>query len=180
MLYETKTMAELIFRKDGVIYRTTVETPFGQEVLEKRVDYSEIKGLKLSSVSVDPVIENGVLKAIRMDVDEFEVVDEKEEDDLAKLIEKRLKEKEWPSYVRAYAHALLNPNTMAATMRKILKEKKKISDRDLRKLIEEKGYNPDGGAYSAILYVLDKVTGEIKRMGRGKDKRYEWVGENRY
>lgn len=175
-------MAELIFRKDGVIYRDTVETPFGQEVIEKKVDYSEIRGLKLSSVSVDPVIENGILKAIRMDVDEFEVVDEKKENveeyDLAKLIEKRLKEREWSSYVRSYAHALLNPNTMAATIRRVLKEKKKISDRELRKLIKERGYNPDGGAYTAILYVLDEFTGEIKRMGRGKDKMYEWVGRN--
>lgn len=173
-------MAELIFRKDGVIYRDIVETPFGQEILEKRVDYSDIKGLKLSSVSVDPIIENGILKAIRMEVDKFEVIDEKEEiteeNYLAKIIKKRLMEKEWPSYVRAYAHALLNPNTMAATIRRILKEKKKISDRELRRLIKEKGYNPDGGSYLAILYVLDKVTGEIKRIGKGKDKTYEWIG----
>ncbi len=98
---------------------------------------------------------------------------------LQKLIEKRLKEKEWPAYVRAYAHALLNPKTMAATMRRILKEKKKISDVDLRELIKKEGYNPDGGAYSAILYVLDVFTGEIKRIGRGKNKVYVWVGSDR-
>ena len=176
-------MAELIFRKEGVIYRDEISTPFGPEIVEKKVSYNEIKGLKLSSVSVDPVIEDGVLKAIRMEVEEFKVIGTKKESkeggyNLADLIEKRLAEGDWPPYVVAYSRALLNPNTMASALRNIIKERKKISDKELRKIIEERGYNPDGGSYSAILYVLDKVTGEIKRMGRGKDKMYEWVGRN--
>ncbi len=36
-------MAELAFRKDGVVYRTTVETPFGREVVEKKADYDKIR-----------------------------------------------------------------------------------------------------------------------------------------
>ncbi len=54
--------------------------------------------MKLWSVSIEPVIEEGVLKAIKMDVEDFEVVggDEGNEEsyDLAKLIEKRMRERE--------------------------------------------------------------------------------------
>ncbi len=77
--------------------------------------------------------------------------------------------------MRAYARALLNPNTMAATIRKTIGERKRITDRELREIMRRDGYNPDGGAYTAVLYVLDKVTGEVRRIGRGKDKVYEWV-----
>lgn len=177
-------MPELIFRKDGVVYRDVVETPLGQEYIEKKAEYERIKVLKLSGVSVEPIINDGVLKAIRMVVDKVELVNEEEKQrvngksKLAEKIEKRLKEKDWPEYVVNYAHAMLNPKTLASTIRRIIKEKKKISDMELRELVRSSGYNPSSGSYTAILRVLDEFLGDVERVGRGKNKVYVWVGED--
>lgn len=70
------------------------------------------------------------------------------------------------------------PDSQPATIRRIMYSERDLTRRDLDQLIEEEGYQASSGGTSQSLVVLEKVTGEIERHGRGEDQRIVWSGED--
>jgi hypothetical protein len=78
---------------------------------------------------------------------------------------------------RFYKRLKNKPDSQPAVYRKLIRNEKKVSRPQFDELAEKEGFNPDGGGHNASLLVLERVTNEIKRQGRGDDQRLVWVGE---
>jgi hypothetical protein len=115
---------------------------------------------------IEPVIEDGVLKAIRMFVTSYKKVERPVP----------VKLEETPEYIKTYSRQVEEEGTLPNTIRKIIKEKGSISDEDLKSELIKRGYKGTGGSIGATIRVL-KLRGEIEVIGRGKGKIYRWIGD---
>jgi len=78
---------------------------------------------------------------------------------------------------RFYKRLKNKPDSQPAVYRRLIRNEGKVSRPRFDELAEEEGFNPDGGGHNASLLVLERVTGEIERRGRGDNQRLVWVGE---
>lgn len=88
-----------------------------------------------------------------------------------------IKENRQPFYRR-----LSNPERQPHTTRRIIYEAGELTERELKRQLHESGHTgvepgKQNGSVAATLVVLDEVTKEIEREGRGEDKTIRWVGE---
>nr|ABQ75797.1 hypothetical protein [uncultured haloarchaeon] len=80
---------------------------------------------------------------------------------------------------RSFYHRLKqHSDSQPATIREIIYYEGQLSRDELYQLIEEAGYEPSGGSVSASLVMLEQVTNEIERHGRGSDTTVVWTGNN--
>jgi hypothetical protein len=78
---------------------------------------------------------------------------------------------------RFYRRLKNKPDSQPAVYRKLIRNEQKVTRPQFDELAEKEGFNPDGGGHNASLLVLERVTNEIKRHGRGDDQDLIWVGE---
>lgn len=78
---------------------------------------------------------------------------------------------------RFYRRLKNKPDSQPAVYRKLIRSEGKTSRPQFDELAEEEGFNPDGGGHNASLLVLERVTDEIERRGRGENQVIVWVGE---
>jgi len=78
---------------------------------------------------------------------------------------------------RFYKRLKNKPDSQPAVYRRLIRNEGKVSRPRFDELAEEEGFNADGGGHNASLLVLERVTGEIERQGRGDNQRLVWVGE---
>jgi len=161
------------FRKEGIIIKRVIKDELiGEQTIERKISYrnlSNLNGLEITiKTPIEPIIEDDVLKAIRMFVKNYRKVKTP-----AKLEE--VPEEETPEYVKIYNKQIEEEGTLPNTIRKIIKEKGSISDGDLKSELIKRGYKGTGGSIGATIRVL-KLRGEIEVIGRGKDKIYYWIG----
>jgi hypothetical protein len=69
-----------------------------------------------------------------------------------------------------------HPDSQPATIREIIYSKQKLSRQEFDRLVEAAEYEPSGGGIRASLVVLEDITGEIERRGRGEDTQIIWTG----
>lgn len=86
-----------------------------------------------------------------------------------------IKENRQPFYRR-----LSNPERQPYTTRRIIYEAGELTERELKRRLHESGHTgvepgKQNGSVAATLVVLDEVTKEIEREGRGEDKTLRWV-----
>lgn len=166
------------FRKDGVyIKREITDELIGKRTIEDKKSYEELSkldGLEITiKTPIEPVIEDGVLKAIRMYITSYKKVER--ERGLEEISESVKQEKELPEYILVYQRQIETEGTLPNTIRDIIKEKRSISDKDLKDELIRRGYTGRGGSIGATIRVL-KLRGEVEVVGRGKNKVYRWIG----
>lgn len=73
-------------------------------------------------------------------------------------------------YIGKYIKMLENPNTIPSKMKRCIDEKKRVSYKDLKRILAEQfGYEKSGGSIGASVKALE-AEGHIKIEGRGDDK----------
>ncbi|GAA0646499.1 hypothetical protein [Salarchaeum japonicum] len=78
---------------------------------------------------------------------------------------------------RHYKRLKNNPDSQPAVYRRLIRNEGEIVRRQFDNWTERHGFDPTGGSHNASLLVLDRVTNEIERHGRGDDQRLVWIGE---
>lgn len=78
---------------------------------------------------------------------------------------------------RFYKRLKNKPDSQPAVYREVIREEQKISRPEFDKIVEKRGFNPDGGGHNASLLVLERVTNEIERQGRGDNQVLVWTGD---
>jgi len=68
------------------------------------------------------------------------------------------------------------PESQPADVRRIIYKEGELTRDEFDALVEEAGYASDGGGVSQSLVVLENVTDEIERNGRGDEQTISWVG----
>jgi hypothetical protein len=166
---EPRTEEQLIKYDDRERYKIQVDTD-GYVSLEKliNVEYTDSDGIKSVSLqfedlpSVDAGIQPEEQHQKTSDVPDVPYIDLNSIDvDTRENFYRRLRER---------------PDSQPATIREIIYSKQKLSRQEFDNLLEDAGYEPSGGGVSASLVVLEDVTGEIERHGRGKDTQIIWTG----
>ncbi|MBX0305236.1 type I restriction enzyme HsdR N-terminal domain-containing protein [Haloarcula salinisoli] len=79
---------------------------------------------------------------------------------------------------RFYKRLKNKSDSQPAVYRRLIRNEGKVSRPRFDELAEKEGFNPGGGGHNASLLVLERVTDEIERRGRGDDQVLVWVGEN--
>lgn len=69
-----------------------------------------------------------------------------------------------------------SPDSQPAQIRRLIHEHQELNREEFDRLVEEMGYASDGGGVNMSLVVLENLTGEIERHGRGDSQRINWVG----
>jgi len=76
---------------------------------------------------------------------------------------------------RFYTRLKNNPDSQPAAIRRVIRNKGEMTKRQLANWIEKNGYEPSAGSFNECLLVLDEVTDDIDRHGRGDDQRLIWI-----
>lgn len=86
------------------------------------------------------------------------------------------------SYIKRY-NAMTNKDAQPYIIRKIIYNEGEISKSELKKRLQEAGYDVEIGkthtGVNEVLRILDNNTGEIERDGRGENKTLKWVGAHK-
>lgn len=78
---------------------------------------------------------------------------------------------------RFYKRLKNKPDSQPAVYRRVIRNEAKVPRPQFDRLAEKEGFNPDGGGHNASLLVLERVTDEIERRGRGDNQVIVWVDE---
>ncbi len=178
-------MYELIFHKNGVTTRRHEKDPLtsqGVWVDIRTTRYEDLPEDSLSIVvkSIRPQIENGVLRSLTFEVTSFgqveTEVEKSNETEKSKDVSSVLDN--LADYYRTYYRQLSNPRTEPYTIRDIIKNRGRISRSNLVEELKNRGYS-ESGSVNATINVLEKVTKEIRREGRGENTILVWIGEQK-
>ncbi|WP_380679585.1 hypothetical protein [Salinigranum sp. GCM10025319] len=75
-----------------------------------------------------------------------------------------------------YQRLVEKEDSQPAIIRRLIYQKQSLKKSELGRLLSARGYKPDSGGVDASLRVLEDVTQEISREGRGSDQQITWVG----
>lgn len=132
---------------DRGITKITAEVGDGQQLLYKVDDESQQKTITGNS--------DGPPAPPRITVDEIE-----------------------GSEKRRYYEWLFNEDeTQPKAIRRLIYQRGSLTKGELKELAQAEGYGPKSSGLGTSLRMLEKVTGEIEREGRGDSETIEWVGE---
>ena len=75
-------MYELIFTRDSVVVRSKTKLPIiGEDWVEKRISYEKLPKMELVVTSIEPQMDNGVLKSIKFELSSFKEMHEEGEEE---------------------------------------------------------------------------------------------------
>lgn len=77
---------------------------------------------------------------------------------------------------RFYERLRDSPDSQPGQIRRLVHEHGEVSRREFDRLVDGLGFTPEGGGTNMSLVVLEKVTEEIERRGRGEDQTIHWKG----
>lgn len=185
---------EMEFNKEGIILRETVEA-FGETgIEEKLIPYSELDEfeIKLATdgfVSLEDLFEvkpNGQKGTESIRVQLSSVLGEAEvrprtgknnATEVPSVPHVDIAEIRYKGRKRFYERMREQPDSQPATIRRIIYSQKDLTRQELDRRIQKEGYESGSGGTSQSLVVLDKVTEEIERHGRGEEQRITWIGQ---
>jgi hypothetical protein len=78
---------------------------------------------------------------------------------------------------RFYKRLKNNPDSQPAIIRRVIRNEGEMTKRQLASWMKRHGYEPSAGSFNECLLVLDEVTNDIDRHGRGNNQRLVWAGE---
>ena len=67
-------------------------------------------------------------------------------------------------------------SSQPADIRQLIYEEQELNREEFNRLVEDLGYASDGGGINASLIVLEEITEEIERRGRGENQTIVWTG----
>lgn len=190
-------MKEIEFTRDGVALREEVEA-FGESNIEEiSVDYNELDEFEVEidtngKVLLDSLIDvqhgsGGDIASLTVRFDRAPSVQAKaqrrqssqEGDELPPVPDVDVSDEDVGGRRTFYKRMREKPESQPAKIRQIIYENQdednELKRKEFEDLIQGK-YPPDSGGVSMSLVVLEYVTEEIEREGRGKDQTIRWVG----
>jgi len=78
---------------------------------------------------------------------------------------------------RFYKRLKNNPDSQPAVYRRLIRNEERIRRPKFDRWTARHGFDPSGGSHNASLLVLERVTEEIERRGRGDDQVLIWTGD---
>lgn len=78
---------------------------------------------------------------------------------------------------RFYKRLKNNPDSQPAVYRRLIRNEEQIPRPKFDRWTARHGFDPSGGSHNASLLVLERVTDEIERRGRGDDQVLIWTGD---
>lgn len=181
-------MDELILQEDGVHLTKQIEVMGSPKEFEEELSYRELNenhNLRLDIEKITPdTDEDGefvVHIQLHSDATKSRSGETDTLDDLPEVPEiplDEIQESRQPFYRR-----LSNPERQPYTTRQIIYEAGELTERELKQRLHENGHpgvepGKQNGSVASTLVVLDEVTDEIEREGRGEDKTIRWIGES--
>lgn len=187
-------MNEIEFTSDSIVLREEVEIFGESEIKELPVDYEKRDEFELKIdtggyVSFDSLIniqdtDGGDIKSLALQFDQLPSIQATARrrsgptsGELPPIPEIDLSEIEVQARRNFYERMRDSPDSQPAEIRKLIFEQQELDNKEFDRLVDEKlGYAPDGGGINASLIVLESVTEEIERRGRGDDQTIIWTG----
>lgn len=178
-------MDEILLKQNGVHLTKQVEVMGSMEQLEKDMSYDELNenyDLQLDLEKIDPDTDENGDFAVRLQLNTHQEgggeTSEGFEDvpPVPEVPQEDMKDNRWQFYRR-----MQNPERQPFDTRRLIYESGELTERELKQLLHDEGYESiepgkQNGSLAATLVVLDEVTEEIERRGRGEGKTIEWVG----
>jgi hypothetical protein len=189
------TMEEIEFTKDGIILREEVEA-FGETAIEEKfIPYSELDEVEIKLgtsgfVSLRDLFEikSNDQKGIGSILFQFDsgALGEAEVRPRVRKNHTRevpavphidMEDIQYGGRKSFYKRMRDQPESQPATIRRIIYSEKDLTKQELDHRIQKEGYEAGSGGTSQSLVVLDKMTNDIERHGRGDEQRITWIGE---
>lgn len=189
-------MDEMRFTPEGIALRELVEV-FGEVREEERTigyDDREQYQLQLDTggfVSLEELVEidydeDGGIRSVSLRFENLPSVEtaintqeqREDESELPEVPHVNVDDIEIEARKNFYRRLKERPDSQPATIREIIYTEGQLSRDEFNRLVEEAGYEPSGGGVSASLVVLEEVTNEIERRGRGDDTTIVWTEDS--
>lgn len=180
-------MDQLVLKQDGVQLQTQVEVLGSLEPYERHLSYEELNeqyDLDLDLERIEPdTNENGeFIVRLRMESGDTVATSQQTEEfgDLPPVPE--VPPEEISDQRRPFYDRLKDPRMQPYDVRRIIFEEGELTEAELKEMLNDQGHDSvapgkQHGGVAMTLVVLDEVTGEIERIGRGEDKTIIWIGE---
>jgi hypothetical protein len=174
-------LTTLVFNKEGVSIESEVDHPLiGKKVISSDtfpyIDSTFEKFRNLGIVSIQPELDDKkeILRSLRFKV---ELRDSKESDSELKASQ-IIPMESMPSWKKSHVEGIDIEGRVGNTIMKHIKEKRKVTVKELHRYLKEKGVvNPEtNGSVSEALVILRDDLHRIKQFGYGDTKYYEWIG----
>jgi hypothetical protein len=176
-------MDEILLKKDSVHLTKQIEVMGATEPYEKEMSYDELNEnyeLQLDLENIEPESDENGEFSVRLRSKTEPKRDSMEEfEDLPPVPDVSLEEIK--DNRRPFFGRIQNPERQPFDTRRIIYESGELTERKLKEMLHEQGYEgvepgKQNGSVATTLVVLDEVTNEIERHGRGEDKTIKWVG----
>lgn len=189
-------MDEIEFTGNSITLKEAVTILGEKRVEEKTIDYENRDGYELSLntggfVSLEDLIEiqygdDGGIRSLHLTLNEVPSIEsdiralshDEESDDPPDVPRVDMEDISVEARQNFYQRLRDQPESQPGIIRRIIYSEEQLTRRELDQLIEEAGYESSGGGVSQSLVVLEEVTEEIERHGRGEDQQIEWTGED--
>lgn len=187
-------MEEIEFNGDEILFRDEVEV-FGERKPEElAIEYDERDDFELEVdtgdfVSLASLVEveygdGGTISSLRLKFDELPSVQvevrrrtEQVDDEIPPVPDIDLSEVDVAGRRSFYNRMRDSSESQPAEIRRLIYEQQELSREEFDRLVDEElGYVSDGGGVGMSLVVLEKVTEEIERQGRGPNQTIVWTG----
>lgn len=179
-------MDQIILKQDGVLVQTEIEVMGATEPYEKEMSYEELNqnyDLDLRVDRVEPDSDGNGEFMIRLQLDtgqhQAQSNQPQEFEDVPPV--PGVPRDDIPDQRRPFYDRLKDPKMQPFDIRRLIYEEGELTERKLKELLHERGHRnvepgKQHGGVAMTLVVLDEVTEEIERHGRGEEKTIEWVG----
>lgn len=187
-------MYEIKFTGDGIVLREEVEVFGERDTEELPVDYDDRGEFELEVdtggyVPLDALVDveytdDGDIKSLTLEFDQLPSVQTtarrrptQTSGEIPPVPEVDVSEIDVSARRRFYERLQGSSESQPAEIRRLIFEHQQLERAEFDHLIEnELGYTPDGGGTNMSLVVLDSMTDEIERRGRGDDQTIVWTG----
>ncbi len=185
-------MNEIELTSDDIVLREQIEAFGEQRTEELTIDYGDRGEFELELdtggfVSLGSLIDveladDGNIESLKLKLDEFPSIQasvrrqsESVESDLPTVPSVDVSEIDVSGRRNFYERMRDSPNSQPAQIRRLIHEHQELNREEFDRLVEEIGYASDGGGVNMSLVVLENVTEEIERHGRGESQLIVWV-----
>jgi len=186
-------MNEIELTGDNIVLREQIEAFGEQRTEELSIDYGDRGEFELELdtggfVSLGTLINlelgsDGNIESLKLKLDEFPSIQasvrrqsEAVEGGLPTVPSVDVSEIDVGGRQNFYRRMRDSPDSQPAQIRRLIHEHQELNREEFDRLVEEMGYASDGGGVNMSLVVLENVTEEIERYGRGDSQRIVWVG----
>ena len=174
----TPTVAIVIDKRTGEIEEICKRLPFDVKIVEFKTFCRENVGIGSHIHVFSPVrpfSTRAVTRDERQRKEKRQIEPRSMGPRVPKEVSDRLSERDWPDHYYRIAKALWKPGTLPYLIRETIRERRATTMRELRGVVKEKGYAPLGGQVLATVLVLERITREVRREGKGESTSIVWV-----